>query len=178
MIQFSTDSGLSRQTFTDLKYAVKFAPRTLRTIVNKSILPRSRARLLKVLATEAGPVSRPFEFATARSRAWYFANKKAPYRRTGRMIKSWKVMMRQFQGDAFGIVAENDAPGAQYVFGPRQVPGHFYTGWADADIAVNDEAARLDDEVITAALTVIDAGTLKRLGLGTAAAVLGRRAGL
>lgn len=86
------------------------------------------------LFTEPGPVKYKFEFGTARSRRWYFANFKdrLPYQRTGTLVKAWSVEITR-QGQTTFIMLVNTAPEAKYVYGlppiQRQIPGHARTGW-------------------------------------------------
>jgi hypothetical protein len=85
--------------------------------------------------------------AQARARRWYFANKVPKgskggrYQRTGDIEAAWDIT---FVDDVEGasIQLENDAPGAEYVYGDKQVPSHYLTGWGQID----EIASRYQDE--------------------------------
>lgn len=106
------------------------------------VVPFVERRVQSDIATYPGAVSRPFAFATARSRRAYFATrgfgKGIPYRRTGALGKGWKVKLDRRRNEGFLSVA-NDVPYAGYVYGSglfslgsfRQVPGHKNTGWGN-----------------------------------------------
>lgn len=107
-----------------------FGPRLARNAV-----PKITRKAQELLGRAPGPVSRPFEFATDKSRRWYFANRKAPYRRTGQIERGWQARLdRRLTEGQLTII--NIYPAAGYVYGPgnpsasyRQVPGHRRTGW-------------------------------------------------
>ena len=93
-------------------------------------LPKTQAAIDAALNADPGPVVWPFEFATERSRRWYFANyeTRLPYQRTGSM-RRWKALIRDVSDSGFVVLLRNEEEGAIHVFGPRQVPGHRKTGW-------------------------------------------------
>lgn len=111
------------------------------------IKPRIEADAQEVMAPYPGMVSVPFEFATDRSRKFYFANFKPPYQRTGELSHSWNVsvgaqygkssFIQRFKGvlsrgsasSDLAIIIANTDPASIWVYGPRQVPGHRNTGW-------------------------------------------------
>lgn len=91
------------------------------------------------IAVDPGPVVIPFEFASPKSQAAYFATngfgKGIPSQRTGNLNDSWMLDIDRRQYDGF-IALRNRAPYAGYVLPPfnplsrfRQVPGHAHTGW-------------------------------------------------
>lgn len=75
--------------------------------------------------------------AQVRARAWWFAHLRelgiynpsgGRYQRTGAMVKAWDL--RHVAEENGGRVeAFNNADGAEYVYGERQVPSHRLTGW-------------------------------------------------
>lgn len=84
----------------------------------------------------------------AKARRWYFANKVARgsrggrYQRTGDLEAAWDILFEGSDGGAV-ITLENSSPGAEFVYGERQVPSHYATGWAQLD----DLALRYRDEL-------------------------------
>lgn len=77
-------------------------------------------------------VKHPFEFATDRSRRYWFAvlMKRYPngYIRTGRLREGWTVNVDFFEGDVV-MSAGNRTRYQKWVTGVRQVPGHRNSGW-------------------------------------------------
>jgi len=122
------DAGLR-----DLQAAIATGPQRFFALIHADILPAAQKRIDGVLNRVPGAVKLPFEFATAKSRRWYFANHKAPYRRTG-ASRQWKLVMQSSTGEIVEFYLENPARHAPYVFGNpaggQQVPGHARTGWA------------------------------------------------
>jgi hypothetical protein len=111
---------------------------------------RVQRRSLKVLGTYPGPRRGKFRFATERSRRWFFANYPEGYTRTGQLGESWRVKMSVTVA-GFSMEIGTDADAAQYVYGGeqfRQVPGHFDTGWPNADDQFLDVAAYAEKELI------------------------------
>jgi len=78
----------------------------------------------------------PFQFATAKSRRYYFYlvnNGLVPtdgygYVRNGGYANSWNVDIDQ-TGNEYRVTLYSTFPAAKYVGGERQVPGHTNTGW-------------------------------------------------
>jgi len=148
-----------------LKETYRAAPRTLLTVVNRSILPRSQDRIDAKLNTEPGPVVHPFVFASPESQRWYFANKvpkqrgkkRGKYPRSGKIL-AWKILLRPFNGESFELEAFNPREEATFVFGPRQVLGHRNTGWPNAQDFMAQENERLQDELIDAWWSVTEPG--------------------
>ena len=85
--------------------------------------------------------------AQGRARRWWFANKDGPHQRTGAMERAWDVRFVQV-GDGGEIEAFNEASGVEYVYGDRQVPSHYLTGWPQADTVVAEEAQVMTDQLI------------------------------
>lgn len=115
-----------------LRDALADSPREFYDVVNRRLLPQAQKRLDKALNTAPGPVARPFQFATDKSRRYYFATHKGGYQRTGAVLQ-WRIILKAFSGRTVELTFENAVPYAKYVFGPRQVPGHARTGWKNAD---------------------------------------------
>lgn len=123
------------QVLNALKQALVDSPKQFYAVVNQHILPVAQARLDDILNRDPGPVAIPFQFATPKSRRYYFANFQVPYKRTGN-VRKWRIILKAFTGQVVELVFQNDAPYAQYVFGDaqgaHQVPGHARTGWINA----------------------------------------------
>lgn len=132
------------------------APKRAQVFVNT--LQRDALVMVKTkIAPYPGPSVHPFEFATERSKRWYFANLaegKIPtdgkrYKRQHNLENAWEVKMDRRGLNTF-MTINNSAPYAVFVYGPgvlittrRQVPGHRRTGWGgkkldDAVIAVSE----------------------------------------
>lgn len=125
-LYLNIDRDALEATVTDLDGVTE----RLHTAVRTVVLPKLQPSLQRALNTPPGPVSKPFAFATAKSRAFYFANFRPPYRRTGRVL-SWMGEL-EVDGRSGTILSVNDTPYARWVYGPRQVPGHANTGWPNA----------------------------------------------
>lgn len=111
---------------------------------------RVQRHTLKVLGTYPGPRRGKFRFATERSRRWFFANYPEGYSRTGTLGESWGVKMSVTVA-GFSMEIGTDADAAQYVYGGeqfRQVPGHFDTGWPNADDQFIELAVYAEKELI------------------------------
>lgn len=78
----------------------------------------------------------PFEFATPKSRRYYFylvnsgqvKTDSYGYVRNGGYARSWNVDLEQ-NGTTYTLTVSSSFPAAQFVGGLRQVPGHANTGW-------------------------------------------------
>ena len=124
--------------------------RNLETRIQQNVVPRVEQDVIALLAPYPGPAVYPFEFATDKSRRFYFWRFKdrIPYQRTGAFGAAWSVVVNgQVGGGLFGLLAGfitarpqtgritldilNESDAAQYVYGPRQVPGHANTGWGE-----------------------------------------------
>lgn len=107
----------SRQQFT----------RELQTVVR----PNLQTEVKDLIGREPGPVVRPFQFSTDKSRRWYFwaFKGKLPRIRTHQLATSWFVDLQLGTGT---IIIYNAKSYAKYVYGSAtqlQVPGHLKTGW-------------------------------------------------
>jgi len=123
----------------DLFRAIKALPKAsqvkMRASMQSELRPAVKKDVDATLAVYPGPVVHPFEFATAKSRAWYFANKVpkgskgGSYIRTGLLAKMWSVDLI-FGLDNDVIFIYNASTISKWVYpGPQQVPGHARTGW-------------------------------------------------
>lgn len=147
--------------FDALAVTMDAAPKRLRNGAQR-IVSREGSKVLKELQAAPEPSPLPFVWSLnpakqERARRWYFANKvpkgrgrgkgRGRYRRTGTLKKAWKV--RANLSDRNGLlVLENDAPGAAFVYGPRQVPSHMATGWPEGEKVAFAASERLTDALI------------------------------
>lgn len=90
--------------------------------------------LVAQLQVEPREAVHPWQFQTAKSRAWYFANKVPKgskggrYVRTHAFVRGWRG--RVSVGDnAVTMSISNPAPQTKFITGKRQVIGHAITGW-------------------------------------------------
>jgi hypothetical protein len=116
---------------------IRKAPGEMGLYARRVIQPRLNTEVQRRIVPYPGRVSKPFEFATDKSRRYYFASRKGrlPYRRTGRLKRGWQVRIDLRRNEGL-ISIYNLEPYAVYVYGPgflrtsrRQVPGHKRTGW-------------------------------------------------
>lgn len=117
-----------------LKQALADSPKEFYNTVNQRIVPQAQKRLDEFLNADPGPVKYPFQFATPKSRRYYFATHQPPYRRTGN-VRKWRIALRAFSGQTVEMAFENPASYAKYVYadakGAYQTPGHRNTGWVN-----------------------------------------------
>jgi hypothetical protein len=99
------------------------------------VKPELQRQVDDLLGGDPGPVSRPFVFATEKSRRAYFATngfgKGIPFRRDDSIRTSWRVRVISRLSRDFAVI-DNPKEAAKYVYGSpsqRQVPGHKNTGW-------------------------------------------------
>lgn len=99
---------------------------TAQDAFNRQIKPG----LLDELRHYPGPVQYPFEFATAKSRRYYFwkFKERIPYQRSGGYGDGWQVVIT-VSDNAVVMSVRNSYPAAKWIGGKRQVPGHRKTGW-------------------------------------------------
>jgi hypothetical protein len=95
------------------------------------------------LRVEPPPPRYPFRWASQKQRRAFFATngfgRGIPTRRTHDAAQGWRTI---FSATPTGgeVAIENPVKYAEFVFGPRQQPGHADTGWAYApDIVVQAE---------------------------------------
>lgn len=116
----------------ELQQRAATAPRRIRLAARRELLASAEKLAEHVYQQPPGPVVYPFKFATDKSRIAYFASNGfghgIPYIRTGALGSAWQINAIIVGNDVV-VLASNDAKGAPFVFGPRQVPGHRRTGW-------------------------------------------------
>lgn len=109
-----------------------------------------RPFLLAGLQYEPGPAKMPFEFASEKSRRYYFwlvsqgkvKTANGHYVRSHKLSKGWRVGISADE-DIVVMSAENRVKYERWVSGPRQIRGHAATGWVQRQktIAFWTEAA-------------------------------------
>jgi hypothetical protein len=109
------------------------ARRSFNQDLQTTVRPALQQTVTRLLGVDPGAVHVPFEFATDKSRRFYFARFKGriPYTRTGAILAGWLVEIPR-SGEKSYVVVYNKVPAAQYVYGTplqRQVPGHRATGY-------------------------------------------------
>lgn len=99
--------------------------------------------LLYELQHYPGPAKHPFEFATKKSRQWYFwaiKEKKIPtdgkrYIRQYKFRDSWEIDLEKVGAAEWQLVVKNSYSATKYIVGTfdkrrdYRVPGHINTGW-------------------------------------------------
>lgn len=154
------------RTDTDILEAIQSqarkTPKLMETAFRRSS-QRVTRRLLDELTAEPRPAVHPFGFATPKSKRWYFYALRAGliptdgrrYKRRGVISKAWKITVKPtLEGGEAAL--ENSQEGAQYVYGPRQVPGHKLTGWPSIETLQEKYQAQLNDVAIETWYTVSD----------------------
>lgn len=134
------------------------APKTIQIFAEKTI-PNLLQKELKPLTTEPRQPDLPFIWSydpikQARARRWYFANKVqgrggGRYVRTHQLVNNWKVTAGSLKNGTV-IAVSNDTPGLDYVQGPRQVPSHERSGWAQYDDILLKAEQKANDVIIDA----------------------------
>lgn len=119
---------------------------------------QSTRRVRAVMAAPEALPALPFIWsidpaAQNRARRWYFANKVPKgskggrYKRTGALEAANEVgFTAQDNGGVFDF--QNPSNAFEYVYGGRQVPSHYLTGWAEIDDVLGKEAAVLRNGII------------------------------
>lgn len=137
--------------------AEKAKPKKFRKEAQKR-LSKYNSQLLSTLRAEnPRPPSKPFiwSYNLARhenARRYYYAtkvpkgSKGGSYKRTQALQKHWKtrINLQDFEGL---IILENDMPGAEYVIGDLQVPGH-KGRWMSMAQRVEQASDELYEEVV------------------------------
>lgn len=140
----------------------KFAPKAFNRQLTKS--KQKLERKLRV-APNALP-NLPFIWSydpvkQNRALRWYFANKVPKgskggrYKRTGKLLRAWEIKSI-ITPDSVTVTAQNNAPGADYVIGDRQVPTHYETGWGQQDEILQRWSVELQDDMIEMWYTITD----------------------
>lgn len=105
-----------------------------------------------------GPAVHPFQFATAKSRRWFFANI-GHYTRKGKPPLGWTVNI-DLRRTGSELIIFNQWTNSIFVYGgvtQRQVPGHARTGWgADFETAADLAQERGVDLLIAAWVMAVD----------------------
>lgn len=95
----------------------------------------------------------------SRQKAAYFASNGfgagIPYRRTGKLKRSWQVVAN-LSVNGGDILVSNTAPYSIYVQGFAQQPFHRDTGWRDAEKTIGLARGELQDRLITRYVKVVD----------------------
>lgn len=104
------------------------AQREFRRELQTQVKPAVEQDVQELVAPYPGPAAHPFQFATDKSRRWYFANFRGPYVRSMKLFQSWSVRVSSTIRQDL-ITIRNLRPESVFVYGPRQVPGHRRTGW-------------------------------------------------
>jgi hypothetical protein len=142
-----------------LEDAYAKSPRTIKTFLNRSLLPQYIKRIQQQWTPYPGAVRYPIQWASDKQRRAFFATNGfgggIPYRRTRNLQKSWVFAIDEYpNGEEVSI--GNTADYARYVIGAEQQPFHSNTGWPRID----DEAAaltnELTDEVIDLYFQIMD----------------------
>lgn len=153
---YSAKLDLPIETIRAQREAAKKAPAKMSDYMTQVVKPELETLVQNTLAIYPGDVVHPFEFATAKSRRWYFANmvpsgsERGKYRRTDALKLAWRVIIDRRRTDGL-ITIRNIHPAANYIIGEFQVPGHRVTGWA------KNQEAQLQD-VTNSGITLIAQG--------------------
>lgn len=137
-----------------LSAEIQNVPKTLTTVIGKSLLPTVREKALGVLRQEPGRVVYPIEWKSIKQRRAYFASRGfgqgIPYQRTGSLVNAWDVVLNRTSDYSGEIRAENDNPAARFVIGADQQPFHHNTGWYVTDEKIPAINAYANDALIDA----------------------------
>jgi len=139
---------------------LKDAPSIIQA-AGQSVHNRIGDEYLSELRTYPSKAKLPFDFASEKSKNWYFAaiNGKIPgvviptdgkrYRRTGGFADSIYFEGRDFD-NGFEFAAGSTWDKAEYVAGRnQQVPGHSNTGWPKLANMIDRQFETLDEEMQT-----------------------------
>lgn len=98
-------------------------------------------RTLALLQREPGPPNYPLRWSSQRQRRAYFATGGfgggIPTRRSGKILRGWKVEVVHSSPLGGEIILSNSEPAMTYVQGRQQQPFHRDTGWVQIDDALN-----------------------------------------
>lgn len=114
------------------------AQRKVRARIQTELKGELQADTDRVMETPPGPVSSPFDFATERSRRYWFVlvhenpdmTDGQHYIRSGDMGSSFEVRVSDRLRESL-ISITNRKTAAVYVYGQRMVPGHENTGYRE-----------------------------------------------
>lgn len=136
-------------------------------VQTQRLFQRNKAAIKSELFVEPPLPTLPFVWsldpaANARARRWYFANRVPPgseggrYPRTGALLDAFDILLDTSESSTIFVIV-NDAPGAEFVIGNRQVPSHARSGWGNLDETALRASERLTDNLIDLWYTVLDA---------------------
>lgn len=145
--------------FKALEDAYAKSPRTIKTFLNRSLLPQYLKRIQQQWTPYPGAVRYPIQWASDKQRRAFFATNGfgggIPYRRTRNLQQSWAFAIEDFPNGA-EITIGNNADYARYVIGADQQPFHANTGWARIDDEATALTGELTDEVIDLYFQIMD----------------------
>lgn len=140
------------------------APQTIAVFAEKS-LPKLIEKDLIPLRTEPRQPSLPFIWSydpvkQRKAARYYFKNKVrgrvgGRHVRTHELVRNWKVVAGRLRNGAVMTVS-NNTPGLDYVQGPKQVPSHADSGWAQYDEVLLRAERHANDIMIDAWLGILD----------------------
>ena len=149
-----------------LQDALREAPRTTNTIMNRSVLPEFTERARRELTPYPSAVKHPIRWKSERQRKAYFASDGfgggIPSVRTGYLGQSWDIANTELESGGI-ITIENTATTrtgdnlAQYVVGEHQQPFHEDTGWPNAEDKLIVLQEQLTDVAIDVYFSIVDA---------------------
>lgn len=121
---------------------------------------RLMSRMLDELRDEPGSPKYPLRWASERQRRAYFATngfgRGIPYKRTGKLAKSWEADIILTDGSGDFVIGNSD-PSSIYVQGDLQQPFHIDTGWPAAAPIISRYADLLESVLIDTWYVVTDA---------------------
>lgn len=132
----------------------------------KRLIQRRKSELKAEILVEPPEPSLPFVWSldpvkNARARGWYFANKVprgsagGRYQRTGALMDAFDILVDTSEGTGVFTIT-NDAPGAEFVIGFKQVPSHRESGWANLDDTALKFSERITNDLIDLWFTAVD----------------------
>lgn len=158
-VAYSQELIIDNDIFDAIADGAKKLPTLMNTAVQKRALPKIRRRVLARLRTMPPPAKHPIQWTSERQRKFVMAKLRRennlPYRRTGALVKNWKVII-VLKPDRADIVAENDSSVGRYVFGEQQQRFHRNTGWYRADDVLIEESLYAENLLIETWFTVTD----------------------
>ncbi len=129
------------------------APEVVNRLVNEAV-NANRDALLARLRTEPGAVVYPIRWTSERQRRAYFATNGfgagIPYRRTHKLVGSWRVLVVYQPGQLTSVEIGTDDPKEQFVTGRHQQRFHAVTGWYKTENVLDAVDKRMTDDVETA----------------------------
>jgi hypothetical protein len=145
---------------------IERTPSLMQTAMARRIRSSSTRTLRKLREVPGRLPTLPFIWsrnpaAQARARRYYFAvivgkgKRGGRYVRTGKLSRAWKSTIAVSVTEGLYTLA-NRAPGAQFVYGDRQVPSHSLTGWVHAPTIIQEEQVRMRQDLIETWITISD----------------------